>query len=144
MCVCVCLCIRGNHCAPRAAGKYHPHETKDYAELYLASELRTANEARLTSLQDEGSASALASPPGPPAYTASTLTKFKAVFHRTSQEYWRNPGYNLTRTVVLAVLGFIFGIIFFDIGTTDIAGVQSKIAMVFLSWYDAECRDFFL
>ena len=36
----------------------------------------------------------------------------------SARDYWRNPGYNLTRTIVLAVLAFIFGVIFFKIGTT--------------------------
>ena len=33
----------------------------------------------------------------------------------TATDYWRNPGYNFTRTAVLAVLAFIFGVIFFKV-----------------------------
>jgi hypothetical protein len=34
----------------------------------------------------------------------------------TASEYWRNADYNLTRTIVLTILGFAFGVIFFDVG----------------------------
>ncbi len=36
----------------------------------------------------------------------------------TFRDYWRNPAYNLARVAVLAVLSFVFGVIFFKIGTS--------------------------
>jgi hypothetical protein len=62
----------------------------------------------------------------PQAAAASPSTLQQYVMHGawlpllltgTCRDYWRNPWYNLTRTGMLATLGFLYGVIFFDIGS---------------------------
>ena len=41
--------------------------------------------------------------------------QWREVLYRTARGYWRNTAYNVTRLNILAVLAFIFGVVFFKV-----------------------------
>ena len=57
--------------------------------------------------------------------------QFGFVLRRAVVSYWRNVDYNLTRMVAVFMMGLIFGLLYLDVDTSDLAGVVSKMASIF-------------
>ncbi len=53
------------------------------------------------------------------ARSVAAPNKFIHVFQRTWSDYWRNSSYNLTRYLVLTVLGFVFGCVWYNVRAVD-------------------------
>jgi hypothetical protein len=66
----------------------------------------------------------------------TTWYQLNHVFRRTAVGYWRNVQYNFIRFAVLAVLSFVFGVIFFKVRSA------STIAVCFVACelFDSPCR----
>ena len=60
--------------------------------------------------------------------------QWREVLYRTARGYWRNTAYNVTRLNILAVLAFIFGVVFFKVcGCTSDRGWPGVVAQLMLS-----------
>ncbi|XP_073130365.1 pleiotropic drug resistance protein 2-like isoform X2 [Henckelia pumila] len=86
----------------------------DFAEIYASSELYRRNQELIKELSTPA--------PGshdlhfPTQYSQSFITQCKACFWKQHLSYWRNPKYNSIRFFMTAVIGIIFGVIFWDKG----------------------------
>jgi ABC-type multidrug transport system ATPase subunit/ABC-type multidrug transport system permease subunit len=68
-----------------------------------------------------------------PDFARSFPAQLWILLRRTWVAYARNVPYNFTRIVVLCALALIFGLVYLRISDGDIAGVQSKISVIFLT-----------
>nr|GEX61824.1 pleiotropic drug resistance protein 2-like [Tanacetum cinerariifolium] len=87
----------------------------DFAEIFANSDLYRRNEKLIEELstppldsQDLHFATQFSQP---------SFEQFKACFWKQHWSYWRNPQYNVVRFFMTAVIGLIFGVIFWDKGT---------------------------
>lgn len=86
----------------------------DFAEIYKKSELYRRNQELIKELSTPA--------PGsedlhfPTKYAQSFSTQCKACFWKQHLSYWRNPQYNAIRFFMTAIIGIIFGIIFWNKG----------------------------
>ena len=63
--------------------------------------------------------------------------QWREVLYRTARGYWRNTAYNVTRLNILAVLAFIFGVVFFKVcGCTSDRGWPGVVAQLLrVQWF---------
>ncbi|KAH6766895.1 pleiotropic drug resistance 11 [Perilla frutescens var. hirtella] len=86
----------------------------DFAEIYAKSELYRRNQELIKELSTPA--------PGsedlhfPTKYAQSFSTQCKACFWKQHLSYWRNPQYNAIRFFMTAIIGIIFGVIFWNKG----------------------------
>ncbi|XAR64951.1 Iron-chelate-transporting ATPase [Bertholletia excelsa] len=86
----------------------------DFAEIFAKSDLYRRNEEIIKDLSSPA--------PGskdlnfPTKYSQSFITQCMACFWKQYWSYWRNPKYNIYRLLNGIVMGFIFGIIFWNKG----------------------------
>eukprot|EP00227_Mantoniella_beaufortii_P011174 CAMPEP_0197591472 /NCGR_PEP_ID=MMETSP1326-20131121/13381_1 /TAXON_ID=1155430 /ORGANISM="Genus nov. species nov., Strain RCC2288" /LENGTH=1392 /DNA_ID=CAMNT_0043156947 /DNA_START=71 /DNA_END=4249 /DNA_ORIENTATION=- len=66
-------------------------------------------------------------------YARSFAVRLRTILQRSHLAHLRDTSYNCGRIGVLIVLYFLFGIIYFDLDTTDEGGVQSMVAVVFMT-----------
>ena len=66
-------------------------------------------------------------------YARSFATQLGAILKRTHKAQLRDVGYNCGRIGVLVVLYLLFGVIYFDLDTSDEGGVQSMVSVVFMT-----------
>jgi ABC-type multidrug transport system permease subunit len=102
--------------------------TPDFVSLYSTSELRAQNMKIIETLSIPSTATPLTFEN---SYQSTYLTQISTVVHRTFVDYWRNVAYNFTRFCTLQFLGILFGLVWFQLDTSDIAGLNSKISAIF-------------
>ncbi|KAG3199438.1 hypothetical protein PC129_g24106 [Phytophthora cactorum] len=66
---------------------------------------------------------------------ASSLTQMKALVRRFMNLYWRTPSTNLTRLVIMPLLGLVFGLVYVGTDYTSYQGINAGVGMVFLTSY---------
>lgn len=66
-------------------------------------------------------------------YARSFTTQLVTILRRSHLAQLRDVGYNCGRIGVLCVLYILFGVIYFDLDTSDEGGVQSMVACVFMT-----------
>uniref|UniRef100_A0A2P2KGH6 Uncharacterized protein MANES_09G059200 n=2 Tax=Rhizophora mucronata TaxID=61149 RepID=A0A2P2KGH6_RHIMU len=86
----------------------------DFAEVYASSPLYQRNQELIKELS--------APAPGsqdlhfPTKFSQSFLTQCNACFWKQRQSYWRNSQYNAIRFFITTIIGFLFGLIFWNKG----------------------------
>ncbi|KAG6418675.1 hypothetical protein SASPL_120879 [Salvia splendens] len=88
----------------------------DFAEIYSNSDLNRKNLELIQKLSnpEAGSHDLFF----PTKYSQPLLVQFVACFWKQYWSYWRNPQYNAIRFFMTTVIGLIFGVIFWNKGTT--------------------------
>jgi hypothetical protein len=116
------------------AGTSTSELSEDYHKLYLESALHRDCEERLqaiiTSHKNELSVlegSVIRSE------QASIFTQMNWVFGRAFKTYWRNPSYSLGRFMVNIIIALIFGSAYPQQQYNDYIGVQSRIAVIYIT-----------
>ncbi|KAJ4705161.1 Pleiotropic drug resistance ABC transporter [Melia azedarach] len=105
----------------------------DFAEIYANSSLYQRNQELIKELSTP--------PPGskdlyfPTKYSQPFLIQCKACFWKMRQSYWRDPQYNVTRYLMTLVVGFLFGLIFWNKGTKT--KKQQDLTNLFGAMYSA-------
>ncbi|KAK1396576.1 hypothetical protein POM88_006439 [Heracleum sosnowskyi] len=86
----------------------------DFAEIFANSNQYRSNQELIKDLSTPKSGSKDLY--FPTQYSQPFITQFKACFWKQHWSYWRNPQYNAIRFFMTAVIGLIFGIIFWKKG----------------------------
>ncbi|KAF8403237.1 hypothetical protein HHK36_011338 [Tetracentron sinense] len=86
----------------------------DFAEFYVNSVLYQRNQELIKDLSNPS----LGSPDlyFPTKYSQTFTTQCKVCFWKQHWSYWRNPQYNAIRFFMTVVVGFLFGVIFWNKG----------------------------
>jgi len=103
----------------------------DFIQRYAKSEMKRQIDDEIKRL----------STPAPSQKEITFKTKFNSTLWRQISElskkffklYWRSPSYNFVRMILQALLGLLFGTVFYKISAGDIAGIHSKIAVIYFS-----------
>jgi len=110
---------------------------KDFANLYEESELKAANDAEV-----ENEITASQSAPkidGSGAKSVPLGRQFVFLLRKNFRTYWRSPSYNITRMIVIAVMGAMYGSIYWQQGlaitatSIDENRVQNLLGVIFSS-----------
>jgi hypothetical protein len=64
---------------------------------------------------------------------ASWWVRYSSVQSRLFTSYWRNGPMNITRAMIVIVIGFLLGVIYYRIRPTDFAGVNSILAGLYMT-----------
>lgn len=103
----------------------------DFHDLYMQSEVHKKNvldvEVASTPKADDVPIEAEG------RFAQSAGVQFSALMTRITRSYWRNTAYNFTRFIILTFLGILFGLVWLQVDDTDQAGVNSKIAVFFMT-----------
>ncbi|XP_074366352.1 pleiotropic drug resistance protein 2-like isoform X2 [Apium graveolens] len=86
----------------------------DFADIFVNSDQYRSNQELIKDLSTPKSGSKDLY--FPTQYSQPFITQFKACFWKQHWSYWRNPQYNAIRFFMTAVIGLIFGIIFWKKG----------------------------
>jgi len=63
---------------------------------------------------------------------ASDWVRFTSVVYRAFQSHWRSPGMNVTRFLLMVIMGVFLGVAYFQLDVYDFGGISSLLAAVFL------------
>ena len=103
----------------------------DFADLYDQSELGRSNTKMIDQIAQPEPQSAPLALEGD--FSPTLWTQIRCVYWRAFLHQWRDVVYNGGKCVVLTFLGIIFGLIYLQLSINDYAGVNNKIASVFMA-----------
>ncbi|EGZ24657.1 pleiotropic drug resistance protein ABC superfamily [Phytophthora sojae] len=118
------------------AGVNHVHDNPvDFVEVFNSSALKREMDAQLAS---EG-----VSVPVPGSTelvfakkrAASSWTQMTALVGRFMNLYWRTPSTNLTRLMIMPLMGLVFGLVYVGTDYTSYQGINAGVGMVFITSY---------
>lgn len=103
--------------------------TIDYAAMYQTSPLCRIEMAELDvlNLVDSGHQMHI----DLSDYEKPIIKVFSVLFKRTMLSAWRDSHTNFGRILAMVFIGFVFGLIFLQLDTSDYAGVNSKLNAIF-------------
>jgi hypothetical protein len=146
----------GTNVASGNEGDTNVYAELDFAEAYRSSALRQQNKAEWDALFEECTSAreqrqtVVASgddnddntkPATVPdaahssVYARSSSTQFRLLVARLFLSYYRDIGYNGTRTVLLVLSSVVFGLLWLDIAPVDETGVQSQLSALYFAFY---------
>jgi ABC-type multidrug transport system ATPase subunit len=67
-----------------------------------------------------------------PLERVGNLTRLSWVVRRAYISHWRSPPVNITRCILMFIIGLFLGIVYYNINVHDYAGMSSLLAAVFL------------
>jgi ABC-type multidrug transport system ATPase subunit/ABC-type multidrug transport system permease subunit len=113
------------------AGTSAKGKIADYAQLYTQSSLRTLNMTELTHLaQDAADAHLLHFDS---VFAASYTQQCSILAQRMFSDFYRNVDYNFARLFLMLFLGILFGLMWLQLNDNDVAGMNSKVAAIFMA-----------
>ncbi|OWZ18228.1 Pleiotropic drug resistance protein transporter, partial [Phytophthora megakarya] len=118
------------------AGVNHLHDNPvNFVDVFNASELKRKTDLQLASegvaVPVPGSSEVIFSK----KRAANSLTQMQFLVRRFIDLYWRTPSTNLTRLVIMPLMGLLFGLVYVGTDYNSYQGINAGVGMVFLTSY---------